>query len=142
MYGRTIRLTMLLVAFIAATYGDFDAGLIYAIADVVSLINRIPDPDESGALLINFGSFTVYDDSNDQLRFDLTNPNLNLSAAGGQLNQLLNANEGSLDLDFSGSGLGIIEDESWGLDNITVVPEPATVGLLLVGGLALLRRRR
>ena len=37
-----------------------------------------------------------------------------------------------------------IADESWGLDNIvvSVVPEPATLALLTVGGMAVLRRQR
>lgn len=37
-----------------------------------------------------------------------------------------------------------LDDESWGLDNVTVtaIPEPATLLLLALGGAALVRRRR
>ena len=35
-------------------------GLIYAIADVVSLVNSIPDPDEVSSLILPYGHFTVY----------------------------------------------------------------------------------
>lgn len=47
----------------------------------------------------------------------------------------------SLVLNFSGSGLQTLDDESWGVDNVTVdvIPEPAGLGLF---GLALLAVRR
>jgi hypothetical protein len=52
----------------------------------------------------------------------------------------------SLVLDFSGSNLSPLSDESWGLDNVKVevVPEPATIVLLTSGiiGLIVARRRR
>ena len=57
--------------------------------------------------------------------------------------------EDSVQLKFSASGLQAVInpgnnawDESWGLDNVAVTPEPATMGLLTLGGLAVLRRRR
>lgn len=46
---------------------------------------------------------------------------------------------------FTGSPLPYgIDDESWGLDNVTVmaIPEPATLSLLALGGVLALRRRR
>ncbi|CAN0404891.1 unnamed protein product, partial [Phaeothamnion confervicola] len=46
---------------LAAATGYVDAGLIYAIADVISFINAIPDPAEVGSLILNFGDFTIYD---------------------------------------------------------------------------------
>lgn len=49
----------------------------------------------------------------------------------------------SIILDFFASGLQNIEDESWGIDNISVetVPEPTTLLLLGMGGL-LIRKRK
>ena len=47
----------------------------------------------------------------------------------------------SPDLACCGGEVGI-EDESWGLDNVRVdIPEPATVGLMVVGVVLALRRR-
>ena len=46
---------------LAAATGYVDAGLIYAIADVISFINSIPDPAEVGSLILPFGDFTVFD---------------------------------------------------------------------------------
>ena len=53
----------------------------------------------------------------------------------------------ALTLNFFGSGLQVIGDESWGLDNVSVtttdVPEPSTIALLTLGLGALgIRRRR
>ena len=58
----------------------------------------------------------------------------------------------SLVINFSGDGLQShrvhpsnpenVWDESWGLDNVLVTPEPATLFLLGLGSLALLRKRR
>jgi len=55
---------------------------------------------------------------------------------------------GTVSLDFSSVGLqnnfinGNVYDESWGLDNVTVTPEPATLLLLGLGGLAIIRKKR
>ncbi|MBL8385220.1 MAG: exo-alpha-sialidase, partial [Burkholderiales bacterium] len=46
---------------LAAATGYVDAGLIYAIADVISFINDIPDPADVGSVILNFGDFTIYD---------------------------------------------------------------------------------
>ena len=66
---------------LAAMYGSFDPGLIYAIADIITLVNSIPDPDTVGALQLNFGDMTLFDSALDPDLFaeiDLTDPNLNL----------------------------------------------------------------
>jgi hypothetical protein len=49
----------------------------------------------------------------------------------------------SIVFNFSASGLQGINDESWGIDNVTVdvVPEPATICMLGLGVLGLLRRK-
>jgi Ca2+-binding RTX toxin-like protein len=97
---------------IAAAFGDVDPGLIYSIADIISLINRIPDPSEVGALLINFGDFTVFDNrpstpESSKIMSELWNPGLNRSGNGGLFDQL----KGSLpSLDFD-SLLGGITPE-------------------------------
>jgi hypothetical protein len=48
----------------------------------------------------------------------------------------------SLSLYFLAYGLQELSDESWGIDNVTVIPEPATICLLGLGALSLLRRKR
>ncbi len=48
---------------IAAATGSVNADLIFAIADIISLVNSIPDPSEIGTLIIPFGDFTVFDAS-------------------------------------------------------------------------------
>ena len=45
---------------LAALTGYVDADLIYAIADLITLINSIPDPIAAGSLILPFGDFTVY----------------------------------------------------------------------------------
>ena len=44
---------------IAAAFGDVNPDLIYAIADIISLVNAIPV--DAGSLVLIFGDFTVYD---------------------------------------------------------------------------------
>jgi hypothetical protein len=46
---------------LAAATGYVDAGLIYAIADIITLVNSIPDSSEVGSLILPFGDFTVFD---------------------------------------------------------------------------------
>ena len=46
---------------IAGMTGYVQPDLIYAIADVITLVNSIPDPSEVGSLIIPFGDFVVYD---------------------------------------------------------------------------------
>ncbi|MBI84895.1 MAG: hypothetical protein CMJ81_17005, partial [Planctomycetaceae bacterium] len=48
---------------IAAAFGDVEPDLIYAIADLVNLVNSIPDPANVGSLILPFGDFTVYDNN-------------------------------------------------------------------------------
>jgi len=69
---------------LAAAYGQIDPGLIYAIADIITLINSIPDPDEVGSLQLNFGNMTLYDNDGvgtDFTGIDLSDPNLDLGTA-------------------------------------------------------------
>lgn len=47
----------------------------------------------------------------------------------------------TLQLDFYAEGLTGVWDESWGIDNIVVTPEPTTLSLVVLGGIILLRRR-
>jgi hypothetical protein len=43
---------------------------------------------------------------------------------------------------YGGTGTVIVEDTSEGWDKLTAIPEPATIALLSLGGLALIRRKR
>ncbi|MDT8424115.1 MAG: calcium-binding protein, partial [Desulfuromonadales bacterium] len=88
---------------IAAAYGDVDPGLIYSIADIISLVNRIPDPDDVGALLIDFGDFVIFDSRattlpGDQILSELWNPGLKTSGEGGLFDSL-KSTLGGLDFD-------------------------------------------
>ncbi|MFC1783883.1 hypothetical protein ACFL02_09930, partial [Planctomycetota bacterium] len=68
---------------LAAAYGSVDPGLIYAIADIITLINSIPDPDEVGSLQLNFGDMPIYDDGSTGGAVympDLWNPSLDLDS--------------------------------------------------------------
>jgi Ca2+-binding RTX toxin-like protein len=46
---------------IAAMAGRVDKRLLYAIADVITLINAIPDPSSAESLMLDFGHYTIYD---------------------------------------------------------------------------------
>ncbi|HEX7094535.1 MAG TPA: hypothetical protein VF183_01540, partial [Acidimicrobiales bacterium] len=46
---------------IAGMTGYVQPDLIYAIADIITLVNSIPDPSTVGSLIIPFGDFVVYD---------------------------------------------------------------------------------
>ena len=65
-----------------------------------------------------------------------------------QLNFNSPHSDNSLTLNFTGTGLQILTDESWGLDNIqvavTAIPEPASIILVgaAIAGLAALARKR
>jgi len=86
---------------LAGAFGTIDPRMIYSIADVISLINRIPDPDAAGALLINFGDFTIVGGTA-SLTTDITNPNFKFGkqGSGGALDGLLGSNnKNSLDFD-------------------------------------------
>jgi hypothetical protein len=85
---------------LAAAYGSFDPGLIYAVADIISLINSIPDPDTVGSLQLEFGDLTIYDDGTSEQGtgsvfkdIDLWDPNLNpqdaLDTIADNVSQLL-----------------------------------------------------
>ncbi|GAI92495.1 unnamed protein product, partial [marine sediment metagenome] len=45
---------------IAGYLGGVDPRLLHAIADVITLINSIPNPDTAETLLLNFGDMTIY----------------------------------------------------------------------------------
>lgn len=49
---------------------------------------------------------------------------------------------GTVVIEFFGSGLQDLDNESWAIDNLNVVPEPGSAALLALCGLAGLRRRR
>jgi hypothetical protein len=86
---------------LAASFGKVDPGLIYSIADIISLINRIPNPDEAGELLLPFGNFVVFDrdGTGAEAHTELWNPNFKRTGEGGALSGLL-ADNGLNDLDF------------------------------------------
>ena len=46
---------------IAGMTGYVKADLIYAIADVIELVNSIPDPDEIGTLILPIGDFSIFE---------------------------------------------------------------------------------
>ena len=48
---------------IAGATGEVNPDLIFAIADIISLVNSIPDPAQVGTLIIPFGDFVVFDAS-------------------------------------------------------------------------------
>ena len=87
-------------------------------------------PAYTGALEINTLGYEFYGDSVYSLSFTFKHP------------------DSSLALNFAGFGLQDISDESWGLDNMTVavagvdIPEPATIGILSLGVLGLVRKRK
>jgi Ca2+-binding RTX toxin-like protein len=67
---------------LAAAFGDFETGMIYAIADLITFVNSIPSPDEVGALILPIGTFTIIGPDNedtDGLGSLLTDPNFSLS---------------------------------------------------------------
>jgi len=67
---------------------------------------------------------------------------------GGPINSSFTAvaTGGTMTFSWMGSNLQGVGDESWGLDNVWVktesVPEPATMAVMALGGLALARRRK
>ncbi len=65
---------------IAGAFGDVDPSMIYAIADIVSFINSIPDPSSAGALIIPFGNFTVYTIEGGSFEPNLTDAKLDLNS--------------------------------------------------------------
>ncbi len=72
---------------IAAAFGEFNPDLIYAVADLVSLVNSIPATP--GSLALPFGSFVLIDERDGGStifggltdKSDLTNPNFNFGDA-------------------------------------------------------------
>jgi hypothetical protein len=59
----------------AFSKGRFDVGLIKAVADIVTLVNSIPIPEEGEDLIITFGDFVIVGDGSSGGPLDLTNPN-------------------------------------------------------------------
>jgi Ca2+-binding RTX toxin-like protein len=109
--------TTLLDLAAAFAKGKFDVGLIKAVADVITLINAIPIPEEGEDLVITFGSFVVLDDSASVGGdLDLSNPNTastlkNLpTPTGTDFKQALAAKPASASKSFtqklSGGGFG------------------------------------
>ena len=72
--------TTLLDLAAAFSKGKFDVGLIKAVADIITLVNSIPIPEEGEDLLINFGDFVILDkNAGTNTGLDLTDKNLDLS---------------------------------------------------------------
>ena len=66
---------------IAGMTGYVKPGLIYAIADVIKLVNSIPDPSVVGALIIPFGDFVIFSRTAGAGHMpDLSNPNFDRSS--------------------------------------------------------------
>ncbi|HCU70037.1 MAG TPA: hypothetical protein DGF30_12660 [Desulfomicrobium sp.] len=96
--GRTITLVD-----IAGLTGYVETGMIYAIADIISLVNSIPA--EPGSLIVPIGSLSIIGPgSTDELKFNLTLPDFDLGSDS--------SGEGGFSL---GDALGGFED---GLDTI------------------------
>ncbi len=73
---------------IASAFGSVDARMIQSIADIISLINRIPDPASAGSLMLDFGNFDIFDNrpgTANPIISDLTNPGLNKGNLFGNL---------------------------------------------------------
>jgi Ca2+-binding RTX toxin-like protein len=74
---------------IAAAYGNVDPTMIYAIADVISVINDI-ELAPGGDLLVSLGDMSIFDTTNN-FTPELWDGNLNLGGAGGTFDNLLNS---------------------------------------------------
>ena len=57
------------------------------------------------------------------------------------MNYTFGHSSNSVTINFEGISLQGVGDESWGIDNVVVTPEPATILLLTLGG-SVLRKRR
>jgi hypothetical protein len=93
----------------------------------------------------------LLDHVNTGLTWDGTNPTINLEAtltAAGKINIAFGSYSTSVDDSASPvamggyAGVSMSQWDSYKLDNFAVVPEPASLGLLLMGAVGLLRRRR
>src|SRR5262249_3035380 len=80
--GRKITL-----ADIAGAFGDFDPGMIYAIADIISLVNSLHlDSGGPGSLFLPLGDFKIIDTAHPDQAFlgnhgnMLTDPNLDFTS--------------------------------------------------------------
>lgn len=128
------------------------------------------NPTDGGSVLLGQGSGTVTQVDNDVLQSIALNAPVNVSGgfligasivhpAGlfpDPLDQSQNSNGrafvagdtgGNFDPNNIGGGIGVFDMDSIGLNGVhllraNAIPEPATLSLLALGGLALLRRRR
>jgi Ca2+-binding RTX toxin-like protein len=79
--GRTVTLLD-----IAGMFGDVDTGMIYAIADIITLVNQIAGISSEAELLVPLGDFTLFDIDNpvsgfEDLAANLTLPTFNLGGS-------------------------------------------------------------
>ena len=90
------------------------------------------------------GSFAPYTDADEVDNLGYTFYGSSVYKFGGPTNSSFSfvATGSTTLINFTAYGLQGIGDESWGLDNVKVVPEPATMSILGLGIAALLRKKK
>lgn len=90
------------------------------------------------------GDFAPYTDADEVDTLGYTFYGDSVYSFGGSTNAAFNfiATGSITQINFTGYGLQGGTDESWGIDNVKVVPEPASMTILGLGALAALKRKR